>query len=181
MNVTKFSLKKDGQKKLGDFFRVREFACKNGDDVVLVDLALAALLNDIRKEIGKPVIINSAYRPYAYNFAVGGSSNSKHVYGMAADIRVNGVTPMELAVVAEKLLNNSGGIGLYGTFVHVDVREDRSRWKNDGTKNIKCDGFYKETMATKVKNRFGLADETIRYLLAYKYSDDLLRKMVESP
>ena len=37
--------------------------------------------------------------------------------------------PAAVAAFAETLLPSSGGIGVYPTFVHVDVREQRSRWK----------------------------------------------------
>ena len=73
--------------------------------------------------------INSGYRTPAYNKKVGGDSFSQHLYGMAADIRVNGYTPEQVAAYVETLLPNTGGIGVYQSFIHVDVRETKSRWK----------------------------------------------------
>jgi uncharacterized protein YcbK (DUF882 family) len=59
---------------------------------------------------------------------VGGAAYSQHLYGTAADIKVNGIKPKDVAAYAEKLLPNTGGIGIYSTFVHIDVREKKSRW-----------------------------------------------------
>lgn len=62
------------------------------------------------------------------NSAVGGTTYSQHLYGTAADIKISGVSPKKVAAYAEKLLPNSGGIGTYGTFTHIDVRSQKSRW-----------------------------------------------------
>lgn len=47
---------------------------------------LACFLQYVRKELGQPIIINSAYRTPEVNKAVGGVSTSKHMQGLAADI-----------------------------------------------------------------------------------------------
>lgn len=86
------------------------------------------MLEQIRVHFGKPVIINSGYRTEAKNKAVGGAPFSQHKYGLAADIRIAGVTPRQIAAYAETLLSRSGGSGVYSTFCHVDVRTARSRW-----------------------------------------------------
>lgn len=58
------------------------------------------------------------------------SKHSQHLYGKAADIWIAGVSVDALAAYAETLLPGKGGIGRYYTdgFVHVDVREVKSRW-----------------------------------------------------
>ena len=83
----------------------------------------------IRTHFGKPVTITSAYRTPVRNKAVGGEAYSKHLYGMAADIKVSGVSPQKVTAYAEKLLPGKGGIGTYSTFTHIDVRDTKSRWK----------------------------------------------------
>lgn len=145
--VEQYSRSKDGNKKLSSNFTVKEFACKDGSDYILVDTELVKLLQNIRDHFGKAVTINSAYRNAAYNKKVGGVSNSQHVLGYAADIAVKGVTPKEVAIYAESVIPNSGGIGIYGAtkgnFTHVDTRAKRSRWENYGTeKSVK--GFYSD-------------------------------------
>lgn len=123
-----YSKAKDGLKKLSDNFRVNEFACTDGSDAVFVSPELVKVLQKIRVKFGKPVHINSGYRTATKNKAVGGAQYSQHLYGMAADIHIDGVTPKEIASYAETLLKNTGGIGIYDSFVHVDVRNVKSRW-----------------------------------------------------
>ena len=127
-----YSLKKDGSNKLSTNFTVKEFACKDGSDSIVIEFELVEILQKIRDHFGKAVTINSAYRNATYNKKVGGASNSQHVFGRAADIVVKGVSPEKVAQYAEYLMPNKGGIGLYSTFTHVDVRTSRARWKNNG-------------------------------------------------
>ena len=123
-----YSKAKDGLKKLSDNFKLNEFACSDGSDAVFVSPELVTVLQKIRVKFGKPVHINSAFRTAVKNKAVGGSPKSQHMYGLAADIHIDGVSPKEIASYAETLLKNTGGIGIYDSFVHVDVRNVKSRW-----------------------------------------------------
>ena len=75
------------------------------------------------------VTITSAYRTPPHNKAVGGTTYSQHLYGRAADIKVSGASPAKVAAYAETLLPNTGGIGTYPTFTHIDVRPTKSRWQ----------------------------------------------------
>ncbi len=52
--------------------------------------------------LGKPIMVNSAFRSKAVNDAVGSKDSSQHRIGCAADIRVPGMTPDEVvrAVIA---------------------------------------------------------------------------------
>ena len=126
--VKAYSKAKDGNKNLSANFKVREFACTDGSDPVFVSDKLVEILQEIRSHFGRAVTINSAFRTAAKNKSVGGATNSQHLYGMAADITVKGVSPSRVAAFAETLLPNTGGIGIYGTFTHVDVRAAKSRW-----------------------------------------------------
>lgn len=124
-----YSKAKDGNEKLSTNFRVKEFACKDGTDPVFIESELVAVLQKIRTHFGRAVTITSAYRTPPHNKAVGGTTYSQHQYGTAADIKVSGVSPKKVAAYAEKLLPNKGGIGIYDTFTHIDVRVDCSRWE----------------------------------------------------
>ena len=53
---------------------------------------LAVVLEQIRALVGKPIHIDSGYRSPPLNRAVGGSSASAHMEGLAADITVNGIS-----------------------------------------------------------------------------------------
>lgn len=63
---------------------------------------LAEFLEQVRTVLGKPMIINSAFRSKLVNDAVGSKDSSQHRIGCAADIRVPGMTPDEVvkAVIA---------------------------------------------------------------------------------
>ena len=126
--VQEYSLRRDGDLQLSPHFRLSEFASKDGSDKVLVDDALVDLLEQIREAAGGAVTINSAYRSPAHNAAVGGVSSSQHLYGRAADIVVEGASPLLVGQMAEHYLDRRGGIGVYQTFTHVDTRTIRSRW-----------------------------------------------------
>lgn len=139
--VKTYSVKKDGSTYLSDNFKVKEFACNDGSDTVLIADELVSLLQKIRDHFGVAVTINSGYRTSSYNKKVGGASNSQHVKGTAADIVVKGVDPPTVAQYAEYLMPNSGGIGVYQTFTHVDVRTNRSRWDNRSGKEVVVSGW----------------------------------------
>ena len=129
MTIKAYSKAKDGNKKVSTNFKVKEFACTDGSDPIFIDSELVNVLQKIRAYFGKSVTITSAYRTPGKNKAVGGETYSQHLYGRAADIKVNGVTPKKVAAYAETLLKNKGGIGTYSTFVHIDVRSTKARWK----------------------------------------------------
>lgn len=117
-------------------FKLSEFACKDGTPVPASlmpnIIRLAGELQKLRDYIGKPIRINSAYRTPEYNKRIGGAKNSMHVKGMAADITVKGMTSTELYDTIEKLIAEKvvdfKGVGVYNTFVHVDVRATKARW-----------------------------------------------------
>ena len=96
-----WSRTRDGTRKLSANFTVAEFACKDGSDPVFVDSSLAALLQKIRDHFGRPVVITSGYRTAAHNKSVGGAAYSQHLYGRAADIRVQGIPVEQLVAYAE--------------------------------------------------------------------------------
>lgn len=127
--VRAYSKERDGDKRLSEHFRVREFACTGGTDTIFVSPDLVEVLERIRIHFGRPVIVSSGYRTEARNRAVGGAAYSQHKYGTAADIYIQGVAPAEVAAYAETLLPDSGGIGIYSGFTHIDVRTGKSRWR----------------------------------------------------
>ncbi len=127
--VNVYHKKYEAEKQISPHFRVREFACQDGSNIVLVSDKLINVLEQIREHFGKPVVVTSGYRTPDWNKEVGGVVNSEHLFGTAADIRVEGVEPKEVAKYAELLMPYSGGIGYYRNFTHIDVRDARARWR----------------------------------------------------
>lgn len=117
----------DANEKVGQHFKVREFACKDGSQVVFIDSYLVSILDILRNQIGKPVIINSGYRTPTRNKEIGGAKYSYHMRGMAADIRVNGISPKELADKLNKIIPYECGIIVYNGWVHIDTRTKKYR------------------------------------------------------
>lgn len=95
--------------RLSDHFSVSEFtysetAARLGKEIVpttqeLVNLKRLCerLLEPIRVLLGKPIVVTSGLRPLWLNLAVGGSTNSAHTTGLAADLKVVGMTPVQFA------------------------------------------------------------------------------------
>lgn len=109
-------------------FNRSEFSCQCGCGFKAVDHELLDILENIRGHFSAPITINSACRCLQHNESVGGSANSQHLYAMAADIVVYGVSS---SIVADYLEMNfiNCGIGRYDTFTHIDVRGYAARWK----------------------------------------------------
>ena len=112
-------------KQLSANFHEKEFACK-GTGQVKVSPLLIEYLETLRAKLKASITITSGYRSPEYNKKIGGAPKSQHLLGTAADIQVKGYTPEEVAKVAETI--GFGGIGIYDTFTHVDVRGAKARW-----------------------------------------------------
>lgn len=125
--IKSYIIDTDANEKVGQHFKVREFACKDGSQVVFIDSYLVSILDILRNEVEKPVIINSGYRTPERNKAVGGAKYSYHMRGMAADIRINGMSAKEIANKLNKIVPNECGIIVYKNWVHLDVRTQKYR------------------------------------------------------
>lgn len=128
VEINAYSKAASGGKQLSAHFKVREFACGDGSDAVLVAPRLVMVLETIRAHFGAPVVIHSGYRTPQYNEKVNGAAHSQHCYGMAADISIKGQTPAAVAAYARQLMPDWGGVGIYASFTHIDVRETKADW-----------------------------------------------------
>jgi uncharacterized protein YcbK (DUF882 family) len=114
---------------LAPHFNLSEFACPCCKRVMLHPTLLKKLVK-FREMIGKPIYITSGYRCAEYNQKVGGIKSSYHLLGLAADIKIEGVSALDLLEYAESI--NFTGIGLYEkkNFLHLDVRPTKlARWR----------------------------------------------------
>lgn len=127
MNIKSYIVETDGNIQLTRHFKVKEFACKDGSPVVFIDDYLYTILDILRCKLGKPVIITSGYRTPEWNKKCDGAKYSYHMRGMAADIRVNGIKPKQIAKILNEIVPDECGIIVYNNWVHFDVRTSKYR------------------------------------------------------
>lgn len=115
--------------KIAKNFYCDEFACRCGCGFETISMRLVKGLQILRDITQSPIHVNSGCRCKEHNSSVGGSPKSQHILGKAADIHVEGYTPEEVYDFAKFIPEfENSGIGLYDTFVHLDVRNGKSRW-----------------------------------------------------
>lgn len=122
--------------RLENNFSLHEFKCRDGTEVPPEYLnnvkELAQNLQVLRDFLGKPIIIISAYRTLDYNTKIGGAKRSLHLVAKAADIIVPGMPSEEVHRTILSLIKDGkmkqGGLGIYPTFTHYDVRGWTARW-----------------------------------------------------
>lgn len=92
----------------------------------------ARVLDELRRRVGAPIAILSAYRSPAYNRAIGGAGASMHMQFKAIDFVVRShSSPLDWARALREMRSSglfSGGIGTYSGFVHVDTRGENADW-----------------------------------------------------
>jgi uncharacterized protein YcbK (DUF882 family) len=124
--------------ELTENFALHEFACNDKKNTpvpceLLPNVTrLADQLQVLRDHLGISIHVNSGYRTKAYNTSVGGSPKSQHLEAKAADITTTKHTPKQLAAIVKKLIREGkmlqGGVGIYPSFVHYDIRGTEARW-----------------------------------------------------
>jgi uncharacterized protein YcbK (DUF882 family) len=101
-----------------------------------IDPRLIELLYQIAQRTRRTIQLVSGFRAPMFSTA----DLSYHTRGMAADIRIPGMTPL----MVRDLVLSMGvkGVGYYpvSQFVHVDVREQRSYWIDYGSKRDDGEG-----------------------------------------
>jgi zinc D-Ala-D-Ala carboxypeptidase len=105
-----------GLPNLSAHFTVDELKSK-GNGTCYVRRELLAALETLRAHMGAPLSVIDAYRDPAHNAAVGGASDSMHLYGLAADV----IPTIPIATV--ELWRIFSGIGdRRGLLSHGDLR-----------------------------------------------------------
>jgi len=90
------------------------------------------VLQPLRDALGKPIYVSSGYRSPKVNAVIGGSSNSQHCKGQAADFECFGMSNYELAkaVISNKIPFDQLILEFYtpgipnSGWVHVSYRAD---------------------------------------------------------
>lgn len=108
-----------------------EWQCKCGNcDPPTVDAELVKVLQeDISDHFKRPVVItpNGGHRCKDWNKRCGGVSTSQHILGKAADFNVKGVSPITVYTYLIKKHPERYGVGVYDSFVHLDIKSGGPR------------------------------------------------------
>jgi uncharacterized protein YcbK (DUF882 family) len=115
--------------RLNEWFKREEFRCQCGCGFDTVDVDLLEVLTNVREHFKAPVHITSGCRCTTHNFNAGGSKHSQHTIGKASDFQVRGVSPKEVYEYIDSEYPHTLGLGLYSSWVHVDSRENKARWR----------------------------------------------------
>ena len=109
-------------------FSRSEFECRCGCGLCIADFALVALLQELRTYYDRTIFIDSATRCEQHNADAGGGVTSQHLLGLAADIRVSGISSDQVQAELRSRAGDRWGIGSYDAFTHIDVRRVAARW-----------------------------------------------------
>jgi uncharacterized protein YcbK (DUF882 family) len=93
---------------------------------------LMAMLDQARGLAGVPFVINSAWRCYDHNEAVGGKETSAHLFGYAVDISCT-ASRNRYKIIKALITAGFSRIGISKSFIHVDI---------DGTKDAEVAWLY---------------------------------------
>ena len=111
------------------YFSRDEFKCKcNNCNQDLIDFELVEVMDELRDAIEKPIIITSGNRCENHNKSIGGSPTSQHLLSKACDFKIEGFPTDEIYYFLDNIYHDKYGIGLYDSWVHIDVRKDKARW-----------------------------------------------------
>lgn len=178
MGINTYSKSAHGNINISENFKVKEFACKNGSELIKIDSLLVIYLQKSRDHFKVPIILNSAYRTSGYNKQIGGAKNSYHVKGQAADLHANGKVKLEeLAKFFESI--GCQGIIVYPNsgFIHIDTRDSKYFAVNYGKTVVKEDTFG----ATTIKNQTGICTgDSVRLRKSASLTGKILAKLYKN-
>jgi uncharacterized protein YcbK (DUF882 family) len=126
-----------GEVEASSYRALRHFMrCQRTGAETPLDPRLIELLYRISQRTRQRIEIVSGFRAPMFSLA----TLSYHTRGMAADIRVPGMTPLMVRDLARSM--GVKGIGYYpvSQFVHVDVREDKQEWTDYGQNRWDAEG-----------------------------------------
>lgn len=184
MAVKEYSYSKNGNDKIGDRFRVKEFRARkcgrpDGDKILISDELIRMLDKLWRAVRHRSVTVREGYRTEECDTLLS-RGECLHSRGIAADVWVDGYTAFELAAIAELL--GFDGIGVLDSrYVHLDVRGTKCFYVKNGAYS---DDYYTvrtflcpETFCKLVQKLFDLNSNTVEYMKKWKWSDLLFEKL----
>ncbi len=108
-------------------FHQGELACPCCGRYSIAEEALIKL-QALRYLFGFPLSISSGFRCKKHNKQTGGSAKSKHLLGIAFDIKTTGMSPdrkHKFVMLGSQIFN---GVGVYDKHIHLDSRKTPSFW-----------------------------------------------------
>lgn len=106
------------------YFKLEEFSCRCCEKNEILD-KLVRKLDKAREISGVPYNITSGYRCRKHNESIGGSENSSHLYGLAADIYTNN-HKNRLKILRGLIKAGFKRIGIAKNYIHVDIDKKKS-------------------------------------------------------
>ena len=137
-----FAAAADAQNRLKPIWRwpnftIAELACRCSgrfcDSAYWHDPVFMDALQELREQIGKPIVIHSAHRCPQWNAAVGGAPLSQHKR-LAVDISVAGHDRQTL--LSRSCALGFTGLGLARSFLHLDRRRIPAKWYYSGSERL---------------------------------------------
>lgn len=108
------------------FFKYEEFDSPDEKDSGLkMQTSFVKKLDKARSFAKIPFVINSGYRTDSHNKSVGGTKDSSHKKGLAADIHVKDNQARKVILNALIKAGLDRRIGIGETFIHVDDDNDK--------------------------------------------------------
>lgn len=105
------------------------------------------VLQPLREFIGVPIFINSGFRSFDVNAAVGGKFNSQHLEGKAADFIVPSMNLIDVFNIIMQKLSFDQLIYEFGKWIHVSWNGEKNRNEVLLSKKV-----YNKTVYEKVQN-----------------------------
>ena len=115
-----------------EFFKYQEFNSPDHDrSGMLMNYEFMCILDNIRRQHGKPIRINSGYRTKEHNdhlikSGAKASPGSSHMKGLAVDIKCND-DKERFELVNLALAHGINRIGVAKTFIHLDVDKEKNQ------------------------------------------------------
>ncbi len=186
MAVKTYSLKKHGKQFCSAHTQVREMACKDGTDKILIDenlmIAIEKLFSALKCSI---YVITSGYRTSKHDKGVGGNGRGYHTKGMAIDARFYDknnkvISTKEISCIAQDLglFRGIANIDKSYTEIHLDTRENGTYKGNEiyGTNSVTTDFYdYYNIDRSALRAKYGLTTDT-KISATYQVWDDKKNK-----
>lgn len=106
------------------YFRESEFACSH-TGLCEVEPQLVIMVDQLRHEYGRPLILTSAYRHSSHPLEASKLKPGSHAQGKAVDIKAPyGAIKYAISKIAFDM--GFDGIGVAGNFIHLDIGHDHA-------------------------------------------------------